>query len=231
MSHARTTLPRTICTLLPLTAALAGCDAPSTPAPQPTIAKLTLDDGGLRVQRTGGSIHIGGHGIGVDLPGTEWRVVDESPLRVRAVNAGGQPLTILPDGRAWFEGEPRRADDRDVTAAQTAAAERPGRVEVPDSQGRPDRRTEGDANNDGFNEARGAYQVVAVGRQVELTLVPAGAALPDPLIEIAGLPPGEVIATTGGRLIASVRRLADGRVLVEVPFTVRGPTTVAVQAR
>ena len=228
MSHARN---RLLCTLLPLAASLAGCAAPPPPATRPGVAPLALDDGGLAVQRVGDSIHVRGRGIDVTLPAQEWRVLEESPRRFRVVNADGQPLTILPDGRAWFEGEPRRADDRDVTAAQTAAAERPGRIEVPESQGRPDRRTEGDANDDGFNEARGAYQVVAAGRQVDLTLVPVGAALPDPLVEIYGLPPGEVIATTGGRLISSVGRLADGRVLVEVPFTVRGPRTVAVQVR
>ena len=229
MSHFSLQTP--VCRLIALGGvALVGCAAP--PRPAAVTMRPAGVAGGLAVSRDGAELHVRGRGISLDVPEAEWAAAEVSPLRVRLVGrASGRPLTIVSDGRAWFDGEPRRADGGETSAADEAAAGSPGRVAVADAEGRTDRSTSGDANNDGFNEQLGAYQIVASGRRVDLTILPDGPPLPRPVVEIAGLPAGEVAATTGGRLIESAARLPDGRVLVVVPFDVRSPTAVTVQVR
>ena len=212
-----------------LLAGVVGCAAGRT-APPVAATRPAVD--GLTISRNGSELHLRGRGICIDLPTADWAVAEDSPLRVRLLNRGsGQPLTIYRDGRAWFDGEARRADGGETSGAEEAAAASPGRVAVADAEGRADRSTVGDVNNDGFNERLGAFQVVASGRRVDLTILPDGAALPRPAVEISGLPPGDLTATTGGRLIAATARLPDGHALVVVPFDVDRPTVVTVQVR
>jgi hypothetical protein len=93
------------------------------------------------------------------------------------------------------------------------------------------RSTPGDANNDGYNEARGAYQVIASGPRVELTITPRTSALARPVLEIAGLPPGNVLVNMEGQLIAGAVRLSSGDLLLELPAKIERPTIVNVRAQ
>jgi hypothetical protein len=91
------------------------------------------------------------------------------------------------------------------------------------------RNSDGDANNDGYNETLGAYQVIAKGPRMEMTLAPASAELVRPLIEISDLPAGKPLVTLEGRLIESLTRLKNGNVLIEVPARIERPTTLNVR--
>jgi hypothetical protein len=107
----------------------------------------------------------------------------------------------------------------------------PGRIEIAEEFGRVDRNTAGDRNNDGFNEARGAYQINATGARLELTLAPADAALVYPVLEVRGMPAGDAVVTVEGRIIDQVVRLDDGTVLIEIPARLDRPSGVGVKVQ
>ena len=100
---------------------------------------------------------------------------------------------------------------------------------MPEELGRVDRGTPGDANNDGYNESRGAYEFAATGPRFEATLTPQGATIIRPVLEISGLPPGKVLITVEGQLVSESTRLSDGTLLVELPVRIERATTVNVR--
>jgi hypothetical protein len=104
-------------------------------------------------------------------------------------------------------------------------------VSIPEDQGRLLRQTRGDANNDGYNEVLGAYQIEAAGPRLDVTLSPRTRALVQPVLEIANLPPGKLIATLEGRLIESAERLDDGRVLLILPHKLQRPATLNIRVQ
>jgi len=104
-------------------------------------------------------------------------------------------------------------------------------VSVPEDQGRVNRTSAGDANNDGYNETTGDYRIVAEARQVDVTLTPRTPALFHPVVQVSGLPAGKVVATVEGRLIDEVVRLPGGNVLVEIPVQVDHVTTLSLRVR
>lgn len=92
------------------------------------------------------------------------------------------------------------------------------RMEVPEDEGRVDRGTTGDRDGDGFNEVRGCFCVKAAEgvRRMTLNVVP-GPTERHAYIEIARLPAGKVTALWAGKVLETPVRLADGRVLLELP--------------
>jgi hypothetical protein len=120
--------------------------------------------------------------------------------------------------------------DADAQARQHAA---PAEVTIAaESMGRVNRSTAGDADNDGYNESRGAYQIVARGERIEMTLTPRAAApLSRPVLEIAGLPPGAIRVTMEGRLVAGASRLPNGDVLIELPGEIVRPVLVNIRVQ
>ena len=102
-------------------------------------------------------------------------------------------------------------------------------VSVPEELGRLNRDTPGDANNDGYNEVRGAYQLIANGARLEMRITPHTRALLRPILEITGLSPGKVLVTTEGRLVETTVRLEDGTLLVEIPTVIDRPTTINIR--
>jgi hypothetical protein len=116
-------------------------------------------------------------------------------------------------------------DDKAYAAAHASPAE----LVVPATMGRLNRGTPGDADNDGYNERLGAYQVQASGGRVELSLAPRTTAMPRPVFQIAGLPEGRALITIEGRLVERSVRLSDGQLLVEVPARITRPTLVSVR--
>jgi hypothetical protein len=140
-------------------------------------------------------------------------------------------LTLYADGRAYRDGEykPVRSQSEDpMFAAQHQA---PADIKLAAEFGRVDRRSAGDANNDGYNEAVGAYQLIASGPRLEFTLTPHTPALVQPVLEIANLPEGKVIATIEGQLVEKITRTKEGHVLVELPSRIERPAVVNVRVQ
>ncbi len=102
---------------------------------------------------------------------------------------------------------------------------------VPDEFGRIDRDTPGDQNNDGYNERRGSYELVAKGARLEVTLRPTTRLLARPVLEIAGLPAGNALATVEGQLIERATRLPNGNLLIEIPLVLERPTTINIAVK
>jgi hypothetical protein len=92
--------------------------------------------------------------------------------------------------------------------------------------GRLNRTAPGDANNDGFDETRGSYSIIATGPRLELQILPRSVPVARPVLEISGLPPGEPLVTVEGQLIDRTARLPDGTLLVELPLQFNRPLAV-----
>jgi hypothetical protein len=166
-----------------------------------------------------------------------WRLREANALRARLeqVDANGATLafrTIYHDGRQYVDGryEPLAAADH-PDAAQAAQHDSPADVTVPDDMGRLIRNSPGDANNDGYNERRGAYQVLARGARIDITLSPRTPRLIHPILEITGLPPGQLLVTMEGQLIEGAVRTNEANVLVELPAPLERQTTINVRTK
>ena len=160
-----------------------------------------------------------------------WAVADACAARVHFTSpARPNEMTVYADGRLYW-GEQFRPVSPSLADATELAQQHlsPADVSLPEAMGRVNRSTAGDANNDGYNEARGAYEIVATGPRVELTLTPRTPVLARPVLEIAGLPGGTVRVTMEGRLVPGAVRLPDGDVLVELPGRIQRPTVVNVR--
>ena len=148
-----------------------------------------------------------------------WKLEDASTMRATFSSPGKTKwLTVYSDGRTYWDGrfEPLSANAKsDPALAQEH--EKPGTITVAEGMGRANRNSDGDANNDGYNERLGAYEVIATGPRIELTLTANGVELARPIVEIAGLPDGKPLVTLEGRLVESLVRLKNGNVLIEIP--------------
>lgn len=188
------------------------------------------------------SVHRRGYAIHVESPQrfrmkldtsagkpNGWTVEEVGPARLRLSSAGETRfLTIYADGRSYWDGQlrplsPQAREEGDAHHRSPAA------VAVPPEMGRPDRNTPGDDNNDAYNQRLGAYQIIANGPRVNVTLTPRSAPAIRPVLEITGLPEGKPLVTVEGRLVESVERTRDGRLLVMLPFRIDRPTTVNVR--
>jgi hypothetical protein len=159
-----------------------------------------------------------------------WTAVETGAARARFDSTGPQKsLTIYPDGRAYWDGSyrPLSAGAAEAAYAQQHAA--PARVEVAEEFGRVDRDTPGDADNDGYNEARGAYTIRATGPRMEIAFTPRTPAVMRPAFEITGMPPGKAVVTIEGRLVHEHEPLEDGTLLIDIPARVNRATTVSVK--
>src|SRR4051794_10018369 len=148
-----------------------------------------------------------------------WKLEEANELRARFNSEGtdARALTVYSDGRSYWDGQyrPISAVARNSIFAEEHAS--PAEVVVPEELGHLNRNTPGDANNDGYNEQRGAYQIMATGARLEVTLTPRSRALVRPVLEVRGLSAGKVLVTTEGRLIDRTVRLEDGTLLIEIP--------------
>jgi len=162
-----------------------------------------------------------------------WAVVEACEKRVRfASSASPGSATVYSDGRVYW-GEAFHSAAKDLSDASEQARQHaaPAEITMPESMGRRNRSSAGDANNDGYNETRGAYEIVATGSRIEMTITPHEVAVSRPVLEIAGLPAGPVRATMEGRLLPGALRLPGGEVLVELPGQIEHPTMVNVRVR
>jgi hypothetical protein len=162
-----------------------------------------------------------------------WECVEASNLRARFTSAG-QPkeLTLYADGRTFSDGKYSSMVSKELMEPDIGQQHlSPAEVSVPADQGKVDRGTPGDSNNDGYNECRGAYQLVAAGQRMEATLTPRSAQLVRPVLEVAKFPPGKVLATLEGRLVDKTTRLQNGNLLVELPGRITRPTTLSLRVQ
>lgn len=155
-----------------------------------------------------------------------WTIDEANGIRLRAHDLSGRTRTLLIDGRQVADGVMSVAggEGEDLTASHRT----PGDLTIDDAFGRLDRETPGDADNDGYNEQRAAYQVVAHTPRVSLTLRPRSTTIACPVLEFRGLPAGPVTATAAGKLIDGAVRLDDGTVLILIPLRIDSATEVTV---
>lgn len=160
-----------------------------------------------------------------------WAMVEANDLRARFISGAGEQMTLYADGRQYTDGRlallgprPRYAD----TLAEQHA--NPAEIDLAEEFGRVDRDTPGDRNNDGYNELRGAYQLIAKSTRLEVVLKPR-TALAVPVLEIAGLRPGSVLVTVEGQLMDRTSRLDDGRLLIELPLILRRAATMNISVK
>lgn len=160
-----------------------------------------------------------------------WEPLEVNELRARFTSSGEtKALTVHADGRSLWDGAYKPLsvevrDDKTFAAAHQAPAE----ITLPEPMGRVNRNTPGDADNDGYNEQLGAYQIEASGGRLELTITPRSTVVPRPVLQIAGMPPGKALITIEGRLVEKSTRLDDGQLLVELPARITRATLVTVR--
>jgi hypothetical protein len=163
-----------------------------------------------------------------------WRVEEANELRVRMMNSTGKrEWTVYSDGREYLDGKFQSAIELPAEQLKEMEAQQasPAELSVPEEFGRVERNAPGDRNNDGYAEASGAYQLKANGARFEATITPRTAKLVRPVLEIAGLPAGRVMANLEGRLIEKSVRLPNGHVLIELPATINRPVTVNLRVQ
>jgi hypothetical protein len=161
-----------------------------------------------------------------------WAMEEANDLRARFSSSGGRTWTIYIDGRQYQSGAfVGQTVLKEAAAIFTQQHDRPAELSVREEFGRIDRDTPGDRNNDGYNEQRGSYELLARGPRFEVTIRPNTNLLAYPVLEISGLPPGNVLATVEGQLIDKTVRLANGNLLVNVPVTLERATTVNVTVK
>ncbi|MGF1632577.1 MAG: hypothetical protein ACFCVE_01900 [Phycisphaerae bacterium] len=151
-------------------------------------------------------------------PGVEpFTVKEAGALRAVLSEEGGKQVVIWRDGRVLRDGAP--------------VPKPPCRPEIAESEGRLLRTTSGDADNDGFNERLGAFQIAATRPTLQVRLLPTQPASGLTALEVFDLPPGEVLASVEGKRIETHDRLPDGRVLVVLPMTLTRPTSLELRVR
>jgi hypothetical protein len=161
-----------------------------------------------------------------------WTLQEANTIRACFTSHGNEKYRVIyASGSAYTDGKyqsllPGREDSEEMSRQHTE----PGQITVAADLGRIDRNSPGDANNDGYAEQTGTYQIIASGPRLEFTISPrSGGQLLRPIIEIAGLPSGNVLATMEGRLIDRIVRLGNGHVLIELPGALTRPTAVNVK--
>jgi hypothetical protein len=160
-----------------------------------------------------------------------WKLDEANVFRACFSSTGrNKTLTIFPDGRSYWDGafRPLSGGLRSDSTWQDQQTS-PAQIEIHETMGRVERRTPGDENNDGYNEAHACYMITATGPRLEMTLTPRSVPIARPMLEIKGMPPGEALVTVEGRLINSILRLPDDTLLVEIPGKIDRPTAVNVR--
>jgi hypothetical protein len=111
----------------------------------------------------------------------------------------------------------------------TAHHATPGRILPIEESASSVRNSPGDPDGDGYDQSSGVYRLRARRGVVRFTIEARGVPLPWPMIEVEGLPAGQVRATVDGVLVQATDRLADGRVLIELPVVVEDSASVELR--
>lgn len=195
----------------------------------------------LKQGSSGWKISRRGHSTTIDAPGRfkidlvaaaasqkGWVVREYGPMRIVLAGSGDVKEWVLYNDGRWVEDG--RMSVKGASGEEAIASHKaPATVEVDEAAGRINRNTPGDADNDGYNEKRGAYQIVARQPRIAIGIKPGSVPAASPVLEIDSLPPGDVSVMVEGRLIETHDRLPDGRVLVNLPIRIDRPLTVSVK--
>ena len=164
-----------------------------------------------------------------------WSLAEANELRARFTSKGPVKQRVMySDGRQYIDGryEPLGGRIEAVDRGIDRQHAQPAEVQVRTPGARVNRTHPGDANNDGYAELRGAYQLIGSGARLEFVLLPRDQTpVMTPVVEIAGLPQGEVFAQADGTLIERVARLENGDVLLQLPGRIDRTVTVNVRIR
>lgn len=174
----------------------------------------------------------------VRLPSVEfdpngWKPEEVNGMRLRLSSVGPEKsATIYPDGRSCWDGQ-FRALSADLRSDPIWSQQQisPAQIEIPPAMGRSNRNAAGDRNNDGYDESRGTYPIIASAPRIEVTLVPGSVPVVQPILEISGLPPGLMLVTVEGRLVEQTLRLEDGTLLVPLPLRIERNLTVNLRVQ
>jgi hypothetical protein len=183
----------------------------------------------MEAVRSGLRWRVTGEGSSVTLPTHHddarqgYRLVTLTPMRATFRDGQGQEALVDRRGRVIVQSH-MQAD-----ALTNAQHTMPGRIVPLEESATTVRNSPGDQAGDGYDEAQGVYRLRARREIVRFNLQARGAPLAWPMIEIDDLPPGEVRATADGVLVHAVERLADGRVLIELPVVVQDSAGVEVK--
>jgi hypothetical protein len=174
---------------------------------------------------------------GEAVDGAGWRIDEAGELRVCLTSASGKHTRVIYcDGREYNDGGVKSlladaALGRQEAALLAEQQKSPAALWVPEELGRLERNAPGDRDNDGYAELRGAYQLKAIGPRFEVKITPQTPRLLRPVLEIAGLPGGRILAHVEGQQIERVSRLRNGNVLIMLPNTLDRAVTVNVRVQ
>ena len=190
---------------------------------------------GWRVEEEGFRFMVSGPSFSYEMDSPEasadgWRLEEVNAIRARFVSRAKKMRTIYSDGREIIDSKCRLPEGSPLAAGAIVQQHvTPATIGISAEMGRVERNTPGDANNDGYSEATGTYQVVATTGRLEMVITPRTPKLTNAVLEIAGLPQGKVLATMEGRLIENVVRLPNGHVLLELSGNIDRPVMVNVK--
>lgn len=194
----------------------------------PEFASWTIERVGFAI-----NIHSAG-GLDVSIPSNAqstdgWGLDEANAIRARLSGTGASKTwTLFPDGRSLRDGVMTLAPGADRGLLESHS--HPADVVVDDATGRLDRDSPGDANNDGYNEVRGAYEIIARGGRVNLKIVPhEGVPIVSPVIEIKRLTGGVPTAWVEGRVFQSACSAGADSTLVVLPIRIDQPTEVTLR--
>lgn len=162
-----------------------------------------------------------------------WVLEESNGLRARFASRAGGVWTLYRDGRSFVDGKysPVSAAAREMPGLIEAHA-MPAEVVVPEDQGRLNRRSAGDRDNDGYDESRGTYRILAKMDRLDVHIKPRGTAVVRPILEVEGLPPGELVVTLEGKLVGEAQELKPpGSWLIELPVRIERPVAVSIRVR
>jgi hypothetical protein len=158
-----------------------------------------------------------------------WVLSEYSATRAILNSAGNiKRWVVYSDGRYIEDG--RMTVKGASGAALIASHESPAIIEPDEATAQLRIHTPGDADNDGYNELNGAYQLTARAPRVQFAVRPQNAECVAPVFEIIDLPDGDVTAMVEGRLLDTAERLADGRVLLKLPLNIDRKMNVTVRS-
>ena len=153
------------------------------------------------------------------VPG-EFTIEEANSIRVR-----------LGNGRASVRERIIYCDQRVINDAVLAGnyTGPTGEITVDESSGRLNRTTPGDADNDGYNERHGAYQLIAKQPRMTLKLTPhAGKTVLNPVIEINGIT-GPLVAMIEGTLHSLTASPNSTSHLILIPLHIERTTTITIR--
>ncbi|MGE5610045.1 MAG: hypothetical protein ACM359_12390, partial [Bacillota bacterium] len=128
-----------------------------------------------------------------------WVLQEANDIRACFTSAGKDKSRIIySNGLQLLDGKPMPLSPS-LGGAFLQQHAAPAEITIAPEMGRLVRNSAGDSNNDGYCELTGTYQILAAAARLELTITPQTPTLTQPVLEIAKLPAGQILAHMEGR--------------------------------